>query len=666
MRMSIFQQRFSGTRSPKVDSILGVNRPLKEKMPERDWFNPNQSRSGGRTGDGSDRSIGKSLELAPLLTTATILAVPFVLCTVFSGFWWFDDEGTLLIGFRSLLEGHRMYDEVYSLYGPLYNAVYGILYGVLHIPLTHTAGRLIAAALWLGYTGAFTVFCHRLTRSVPATVFCYLLVLLFLTQLTSSPGHPEEICLLMLATILLLVCSIERVPDFAAFAGAGAAIAGLALVKINIGAYVGGGLVLVLLRATVPTVLTRIAVPMAATILLLMPIAVQALLFDFVWVRLYCVFAVLTIGATLLAVLNVPSRMVAWPADWWIVVLASGVTCVIVVGGMMMTGSSAHAILEAVILQNAHFMRNWYVPLHVGISGLTAAGISVIAAILFHMTKARPTLRRHRRLGILILKSAFVLLGLVLFSSPTSLFLTLVPFSWLLMAPPSGVQQRHQTARGAAGLIGAMMSLYPFPVAGHQVNIGALLAIVMIPVMAHDVLSAIPRSAAVKSLIEARSTVLAMVIVLSIGGAATLRSALYYWEGVPLALPGTSLIRTDPEQAEDLRWVTARLSSCASSYSMPGMMSFAFWTGHTLPTALNNNDVLAFIRPAQQDEIVRALSRETDLCVAYNPEFLRWFDRGQIQTDPPLLQYLLTRFEAAEERHGFVILRRPSSGSGKL
>lgn len=61
----------------------------------------------------------------PLLV-ATLLAVPFVLFTTFSGMSWFDDEGTLLVGFRSLMEGHRMYDDIYSLYGPLYNAVYDI------------------------------------------------------------------------------------------------------------------------------------------------------------------------------------------------------------------------------------------------------------------------------------------------------------------------------------------------------------------------------------------------------------------------------------------------------------------------------------------------------------------------------------------------------------
>ncbi len=54
---------------------------------------------------------------------ATIFAAPFVILNSLVGVDWTDDQGTLMAGFRSLLDGHRMYDEIYSLYGPLYNLV---------------------------------------------------------------------------------------------------------------------------------------------------------------------------------------------------------------------------------------------------------------------------------------------------------------------------------------------------------------------------------------------------------------------------------------------------------------------------------------------------------------------------------------------------------------
>jgi hypothetical protein len=600
--------------------------------------------------------------LGRLLTVATLAAAPFVLLKVLTGIASWDDEGALLVGFRSLREGHRMYDEIYSLYGPLYNGVYGLVYVVLHVPLTHTAGRLIAAVLWLAYTAGFAAFCHRLTGSVAATLLGYVLVLVLLAPLMTSPGHPEELCLLLLAAALLLACSLERAPSVPVLAGFGVAVAGLALVKINIGAFVGGGLALVLLRVTAPSLWTRIALPAVVAGLLVLPVAVQALLFDFAWVRLYCVFSTMTIAAVLLVVRTVQLPVLLRPADWWVVVAAGIFTCVAVVGGMMLAGSSAYGILDAAVLQNARFIRNWYVPLVLDWPGLLAPTVSVLAALAFPLAGQRPRMRRFHERGILVLKLAFVLLGFLLFFFPGLLFRVLVPFCWLLMVPPAGVLPRQTTARVAGGLIGAVMSLYPFPVAGHQINIGALVPVMMIPILAHDVWAAMPSPAAGGRREASRLSALAAVILLGIGTGVTLQIASVYWNmywnDTPLGLRGTSLIRVDPEQAEDLRWVTAQLSSCGSWYSLPGLLSFAFWTRHALLTTQNINDALAFIPPERQERIVEALSRAPDLCVVYNPELLRFFDRGQLRGDPPLLHFILADFVQVAERHGYVILRR--------
>jgi hypothetical protein len=505
-----------------------------------------------------------------------------------------------------------------------------------------------------------------LTRSTATTLFGYVLVLIWLTPLMDSPGHPEEICLLLLVAVLLLACSIERAWNAAVLAGIGAAVASLALVKINIGAYVGGGVVLALLRSTVPTAWTRIAIPLLTAALLLLPFAVLALLFDFWWVRLYSLYSVLAIGAALLAFQDIRPPTILRTRDWWIIVGGGGVTCLIVIGGMMLAGSSARAILDAVLLQNANFIRNWYIPLQVGPRDLLVATASALAAVAYRASASQPHLQRYRDQGVLALKWGFVLVGGVLFVAPGELFLILVPFCWLLMVQPAGIPRPHAIERGVAGLVGAIMSLYPFPVAGHQIVIGALLPIVMVPVLAHDVLTALHRQKADRGVgrrwpASSYGASLAVAAVLAIGAGATLLRARAYWRAVPLGLPGTSLIRIDPKQADDMRWVTAQLSSCASSYSVPGLWSFAFWTGQSLPTALNINDELAFIGHAKQQVIVQALSRQPDLCVVYNRGYLRFFDRGQIRTDPPLLHYVRSDFVPTAQRDGYVILKRRAS-----
>ncbi len=610
------------------------------------------------------------------LVLAAVLAVPFVLFSAFTGISWFDDEGTLLVGFRSLLDGHRLYDEIYSLYGPMYNAFYRLIYVALGVPLTHMAGRTIAAALWIGYTAGFAAFCYCVTRSIPAMLIGFLFVLVWLARLMESPGHPEEMCLILLATVLLLVYSVERTPGIATWAGIGAAVAALAMVKINIGAYVGGGVLLIFLRATTPAAWTKIAITVMAVALLSLPLAIGILLFDFEWVRHYVVFATLTIAAALIVSLNVPMPSVIRPANWSIIVIAGGLTCFAVIGGTIVAGSSAHAILTAVLLQNADFIRNWYLPLYSVSRDLITAAASALFAVGYCVSGSRPSLRECRQVGILILKFYIIVVGIGhfvitqgpiflndahVFGFEVQIFLTLTPFCWLLMIPSTENGSRPTVGRCTVGLVGAIMSLYPFPVAGHQINIGGLLPILMLPILACDVLEALHKRGIVTWLPSPLRTGLAVVVVFVLGTAKTLQSAHIYLDNAMLGLPGSGFIRTSQEQADDLRWVTAELSTCRASYSLPGMYSFNFWTGHALATSLNTNDMLAFISPTQQDSIVQALSRQTDLCIVYNEAFLEKFDRGQIKTSPPLLRYLKRDFVAEAQRNGYMILKRPIS-----
>ena len=67
----------------------------------------------------------------------TLLALPYLWSSAFSGFSSFDDEGALLISIGAFVKGQRMYDDVYSLYGALYNLFYGLLYGMLNVALAH-------------------------------------------------------------------------------------------------------------------------------------------------------------------------------------------------------------------------------------------------------------------------------------------------------------------------------------------------------------------------------------------------------------------------------------------------------------------------------------------------------------------------------------------------
>jgi hypothetical protein len=601
-----------------------------------------------------------------LLILMTILALPYVWSSAFSTLPWYDDEGTLLVSVRAFVEHHRMYDEVYSLYGPLYNLFYGLLYGPLHIPANHVAGRLIALSLWLAWSAGFAFFCFRLSSSRVSMLLCFVLTLRLLNVLMDTPGHPEELSLVLISIVLLMTCWLAESAKSLALVGIGAVIVALALIKINVGVFVGLPFLIVLLRNSSNRILWTIVAPLAAILMIILPVAVESLLFSFPWVRVYCLFCFLSIAATSLVYLGAARTPLMGTRSWAILVASGGVTALLIVGAMMVAGSSAFAILNAVVLQNADFVRNWYVPIRVGATGVFSATMSLLAAGAYWVSGTQPKLRPYRKHAVLMMQAIFVLAGLwfCFRNSPIHIVKYLTPFCWLLLTSPDVDATPFRTARSVTVLIAATMLLYAFPVAGHQVHIVAVFPLVVLAVLARDVALALSGHRYLER-VPLLSWMPAGIaaLVFAMGGFATLGAVRTYSTGVELGLPGTSFIRVDRQRAEDLQWVSSQLLRCSASYSIPGLYSFSLWTGQSLPTTLNVNWQMNFLSWKQQEFIVDALSVEPDLCIVYDPDLLNFSDRGQAATNPPLLKFVFTDFAPSSERHGYIILRRRRTGA---
>ena len=298
-----------------------------------------------------------------------------------------------------------------------------------------------------------------------------------------------------------------------------------------------------------------------------------------------------------------------------------------------------------------------------------AASLSLVAAGAYCLGITRPEHSRRLDLAVAALKSLLVAAGLWFFlrHQGFDVIRLLVPFCWLLLAPPETAANPYRIPRSAAALIGVTMSLYAFPVAGQQVEIAGAFPLVILVVLAHDVASTLraqwpDRYVPMWSWLPVGASAMAVAL----GAVATVNSVWAYYSGAELGLPGTAFIRTDNrQQVEDLRWVTRQLSSCHASYSLPALNSFYMWTGQSPPTMLNINAQLNFLNSSQQQSVVDVLSREEDLCVVYNPAFLQRFDRGQAATNPPILKFVSTALISSSERDGYIILRRRSaSGHG--
>jgi hypothetical protein len=68
---------------------------------------------------------------------------------IFSQFAFYDDEGFMMTSVRGFLEGHALYDKVFTWYGPFYYFYKWILHGLGQLPLSHDLTGLLCLIHWL-------------------------------------------------------------------------------------------------------------------------------------------------------------------------------------------------------------------------------------------------------------------------------------------------------------------------------------------------------------------------------------------------------------------------------------------------------------------------------------------------------------------------------------
>lgn len=599
----------------------------------------------------------KALAPRPALVLAATAAalLPFVLAIAFTGIEFFDDEGTLLAPFHILQNGHRLYDDVFTLYGPFYNALYGLLYGPLGLPVSHTAGRLLFVVLYLAWNAAFAWLCLRLTGSRLLMVATMALGVLWLRDLAHSPGHPEELCLLLLAVLLILVARFEAQGRTADLALIGATIAALALVKVNLGAFAFLAVGLALATRLRPGRLETLGIGALAALLLALPIVLPWPMFGTGWARTLSLFALLSIAAALAATLRPPAGTLTFghaaiAAAGGLAVLAATLAAVLA------AGSTPMGVLNGTILQNLDFIRRWNIPADLGAKALLAAALALALALLHRAAPSRPRWAETLDLTVLALKIGFVAMAAFALHRPDLGLRALVPFCWLIAIP--GPASTLPMTRAAIALLGATMALYIFPVAGHQTVIAAALPVVMVPLLVHDIAAALDRRGATAARIAALAPRLAAAALLLFAATATMRAATTHAAQEPLGLPGTTLIRVPPAQAAELRWAVARLADCNAVYSLPGMPSFTLWHPGPLPTPLLWNGLPTFMTEAQQHRIVADLAAHPGLCILHDARLADFFRRQGEDPNAPLLAYVAREFAPVAAQGRYTILRR--------
>jgi hypothetical protein len=597
------------------------------------------------------------------------LVLPYVYATAISAMPWHDDQGTLMITFRDLMAGRRLYDEEYALYGPFYYITVGKLFTAAHVPLTHDAVRLVSAGFWLICTTALSLVAYRISRSLLTSAFAFLTILILLHIFADSPLHPQEIGALMLASLLLLLSRIERHSGPASLTIVGLIVSAAILTKLNLGIFIGAALVLTAIRVTERSPWRGPVFAVAVAASLILPLALMLPLFRLPWVPVYCAFASTTIASAILVWWRAEVPELLTVRHWSISLGSMLAAAIVIVGIVLLGGTTPFAILNATVIQNQYLIQNWYIEQHLTNSAAVSTLVAAGAALGFVILDGRAATRNLARQGLLWLKlgvSVYVIEVIAVTTieaamSSSALFQLMMPFSWLVIVPPKPGPPGMPVTRGGVGLLGAFMVLYPFPVNGAQEAVSVALTAVMLPIVLHDALSD-PGFQSLYGRLRTRwrqcVTTLAGLIFAAMFLSQTLYAYDRYIASVPLDLPGARFVRASPQTAETSHWVVAELSRCETFYALGGGLSFYFWADKPTPSGLNNNDPLDLFTWEQQERIVSDLDAKPNVCILRLPKVLEIFDRGQIAMRPPLVRYIEENFVVAAERAPYEVLKR--------
>lgn len=587
-----------------------------------------------------------------------VLTVPAAIAAyyrIFSGFAEWDDEGTLMMTVRQYLNGARLYEEIYSGYGPVYYFYHSLLRSVAGIVLNHNAGRITSAAVVVvcSLLGAWMVL--RLTRSLAAASVAHILVFRALVFFGNEPGHPQELCMLLLLGLAASgMTSKSRTRQFA-LAVSGALAAALVLIKINIGIFTILAIALAVLVQTPQLWYWRFMKWAAGTAALLLPFALMRAHLNDPAAQAYCFVITASIAALLAAAAGLTDAKQLSTRECLVAAAGFVVTFALVLLALVWQGVPMTATLNMLVLDHIRInvnQRFWYTAVELGRMwiawALAGLGTSIVVSALL-----RKDGNVYRILAPLqILLGGFGLL--ISLFAPKLLLGFVTPFCWLLFRHGAETSPRQTHARILLCTTTVLQTLYAYPIAGSQTYFLRVLLMLVAVILLFDGLNYLPRTGRlaleVRRFASPASAVTLAVCALAYALFAY-RAELLYASLTPLNMPGAERIRLEKGEAQNYRWLVDNLRQhCDTFVGLPGIPSLYFWTGkpspglvHRPPGTLNYDNWMYTFSSDQQQAIVDDLSRHPNACAVYHPSGVDFWNRGKLDVRGwPLANYILT------------------------
>ena len=411
---------------------------------------------------------------------------------MFTGFNFYDDEGALLVTVKEYVGGMRLYNQIYVPYGPVYYFYNWILRMLSHTSVTHDAVRMSSLIPWLltAMVSAWIVF--RLTHSLALASVTHLLISLRLAVFFhNEPGHPQELCILLLVCIVAsgIVTSIPgwRLPGIVLL---GVLTAALLLVKINIGIFAFLAVSIAILAHSPRSKISRLAFSAFAASSMILPVVLMKSHLQDGPTRTYAALVVISMLAALLILYRVP-RSSSFPVrDSWIALGSFSVTFAAVIVALKMQGTDLNAALHALLLDSltAYVLRGSLVcsrsPARSGLVRFDCCEsrrcpIFVVGWLCGKVQK------EDKVLNLKLAFSIFAMAAIYFLMLP---FRLVLPFCWLILYGGRENGESSSFPRALLCTASVIQTLYAYPIAGSQLYFIQVLPIIVAMTCLGDVL----------------------------------------------------------------------------------------------------------------------------------------------------------------------------------